>query len=81
MDMPHCKFLKKASAPIEVMDLPEHLERTSQFSEEDLLLVQSSNKIEFDLNYLKDCSRIAAGIRRKDTKELVAWSLSHRDCK
>lgn len=81
MDMPHRKFLKQASKPIDTMPLPDHLERTSEITEDDLLLIQKSNKITFDFEYLKDCSRIGAGVRRKDTNQLVAWTLSHRDRK
>jgi hypothetical protein len=79
MDMPHRKFLKQASIPIEIVALPDHLERTTKITEDDLALIRESNKITFDYDYLKDCSRIGAGVRRKDTNQLVAWSLSHRD--
>jgi hypothetical protein len=80
-DGPCFTFAKKASDAIEATQLPEHLEYSKLDQDVDTAIVREMNKVTYETSYVKDCLRISSAIRTKDTQELVAWAMTHRDCK
>lgn len=83
LSLPHCRLAKQASlVPLtDVTKIPDHLERTKIETDEDIATVQANNKYIFSYDYIKKCSRLSSAIRKNDTKQLVAWAMTHPDCK
>lgn len=80
-DGPCYTFIKKASDPLDKVQLPEHLEFASLDAEKDTAIVREKNKVTYEYEYVKDCIRLSTAIRTKDTGDLAAWTMTHRDCK
>lgn len=79
-DAPCFKFIKGLSTfeNEPQLLLPAGLKMDS-LQDSDVALVKESNKVDYPLDYVKDCCRINSAIRTSDTNELVAWSVTHRD--
>jgi hypothetical protein len=80
VDAPCFKFVKQASIPLKPVTVPPYLQ-LDRLYRKDVQLVQSKNKVAYDVAYIEDCIRISSALRTVQTNELAAWGMTHRDCK
>lgn len=79
IDTPCYVFSKQASKPLDPIKLPTNYTIDS-LKASDVETVVTKNKIAYEPRYVQDCFRISSAIRTGDG-ELVAWGMTHRDCK
>lgn len=79
IDTPCYVFSRQASKPLDPIKLPANYTIDS-LKPSDVETVVTKNKIPYEPRYVLDCFRISSAIRTGDG-ELVAWGMTHRDCK
>lgn len=79
-DGPCYSFIRNASELLGLVELPDHLQFAELDPEKDVAIVREKNKVTYEYHYVKDCIRLSTAIRTKETGELAAWAMTHRDC-